>query len=223
MRYTTITLTSVTETVTGAVEFTFEPRRPLAHHAGQAGIVLVPGGGGRPFTLASDDRSGLISFATTLASGSSFKRALGGLQIGDQAHIAGPIGSAIPSDETAPVVAVCQGIGITPFLALARSRTLVDTTLLHVGTPHYFDEVAAAATVAEHLAHREDLQLAVAQLAAERPDARWSISGDGGFTASIAGQLSTLGVSSRRIHKDSFWTMKKSNATATAQLAPAAI
>ena len=65
----------------------------------------------------------------------------------------GPLPALGPAESQ---VLVVQGIGITPFQAMARSHGSVNATLLQVGTPHYFDEVAAARGNAEH--HREGLQ-----------------------------------------------------------------
>src|SRR5215472_10979520 len=93
MRVTTLTLETVTESPSGAVEFVFSPKRPLRFRAGQGGLVYVPGSGAKPFTFASADRSGFISVATTLGSGSKFKRALGDLRPGGRVFAAGAIGT----------------------------------------------------------------------------------------------------------------------------------
>lgn len=37
----------------GTAALHFRPRRPLRYHAGQPGLWLVPGGGIKPFTVAS--------------------------------------------------------------------------------------------------------------------------------------------------------------------------
>ena len=74
MRLTALTLETVTESPTDAVEFVFLPKRPLPFRPGQAGLVIVPDGGVKPFTFACDNRAGRISIATTLHSGSRFKR-----------------------------------------------------------------------------------------------------------------------------------------------------
>ena len=86
MRLTALTLESVTESATDAVEFAFLPKRPLPFRPGQAGLVIVPGGGAKPFTFACDNRAGRISIATTLHSGTRFKRALADLRAGDRVH-----------------------------------------------------------------------------------------------------------------------------------------
>jgi len=213
MRITALTLQTVAESATGAVEFTFAPTRPLRLRAGQGGLLRVPGGGVKPFTFSSDDRSGQLSVATALSSASRFKQALADLRPGDRALAAGAIGSLPALDAEGHQVLVAQGIGITPFLSMARSADRLDATLLQVGTPHFFAEVAAAASAAEHHAHREGLADAVRRAVADRPDARWSLSGRSGFVAALAAQLTEAGVPARRIHKAAFWGMRAPAAT----------
>jgi len=218
MRITALTLETVTDTATGAVELTFAPKRPLRFRAGQGGLLRVPGGGVKPFTFSGDDRSGRISIATTLASGSRYKQALADLRPGDRAFAAGAVGTLPAVDPTEPQVLVAQGIGITPFLSMARSHEDLNATLLQVGSAHFFDEVAATTTTAEHHDHREGLQEAVRHAVADRPTARWSLSGRPAFVAAVAAQLSDAGVPARRIHKDAFWGMRTPAATASSLL-----
>ena len=58
------------------------------------------------------------------------------------------------------------------------------------------------------------MSAAVAEAVSERPDARWSLSGTADFVSSVAAQLASAGVSSRRIHKDAFWGMRAASAPA---------
>jgi len=51
---------------------------------------------------------------------------------------------------------------------------------------------------------------------ADRPDARWSLSGRSGFVSALAVQLAEAGVPARRVHKDAFWGMRAPAATVTA-------
>ena len=209
------------------MEFVFVPKRPLPFRAGQAGL-LITGGGGKPFTFTSGDRSGRISIATTLHSGSRFKRALADLAPGRRVFAAGAIGTLPAADPAESQVLIAQGIGITPFLSMARSRGSLNATLLQVDTPHFFDEVAAATTSAEHHDHREGLQDAVRQAITDRPAAQWSLSGRPNFVAAVAGQLADARVPARMIHKDAFWGMRAPAAARRGELvsalsAPAAV
>src|SRR5215472_12202994 len=111
MRLTALTLESVTESATDAIEFAFLPKRPLPFRAGQAGLVIVPGGGAKPFTFASDNRTPRISIATTLHSGSKLKRALAALRPGDRLHAIGAFGILPSPDPAESQVFVAQGIG----------------------------------------------------------------------------------------------------------------
>jgi len=217
---TALTLETIAHSDTGAVEYAFTPRRPLRFRAGQGGLLRVPGGGGtKPFTFSGDDRSGRLSIATTLASGSRFKQALADLRPGDRALAAGAVGTLPAVDPTEPQVLVAQGIGITPFLSMARSHYSLNATLLQVGCAHFFDEVAASTATSEHHQHREGLQEAVRRAVADRPTARWSLSGRPGFVNALAAQLSNAGVPARRIHKDAFWGMRTRTASTSSPLA----
>jgi len=218
VRITALTLETVTHSDTGAVEYVFTARRPLRFRAGQGGLLRVPGGGTKPFTFSCDDWSGRLSVATTLASGSRFKRALADLRPGDRALAAGAVGTLPAVDPTEPQVLVAQGIGITPFLSMARSYDTLNATLLQVGSAHFFDDVAATTATAEHHEHRGGLQEAVRRAVADRPTARWSLSGRPAFVAAVAGQLSAAGVPARRIHKDAFWGMRTPTAPASSLL-----
>lgn len=129
MRVTSLTLETIAESAAGAVEFTFAPRRPIRFRAGQAGLIITARGGAKPFTFASGDRSGRISIATTLHSGSRFKRALAGLAPGGRVLAAGAIGTLPAVDPSQSQVFVAQGIGITPFLSMARSHGSLNATL----------------------------------------------------------------------------------------------
>ena len=210
MQFTELTLETVAEPATGAVEFVFLPKRPLRFRAGQAGLIIVPGGGAKLFTFSSDNRAPHISIATMLRSGSKFKRALAALSLGDRVHAIGAIGNLPSPDPAEFQVFVAQGIGITPFLSIARSHDSVNAMLLQVGTPHFFDEVAATTSAAEHYDHREGLQEAMLRMVADRPLARWFLSGRSNFVNAVATQLTKAGISNRKIHKDAFWSMTPS-------------
>ena len=106
-------------------------------------------------------------------------------------------------------VFVAQGTGITPFLTIARSHDSVNATLLQVGTPHVFEEVAATTGGnAEHHDHREGLQEAVRSAIVNRPTARRLLPGRPDFVAAAATQLADAGVPARMTRKGRFWGMR---------------
>ena len=121
------------------------------------------------------------------------------------------VGAATRSspDRAESQVFVAHGIGITPFLAIARSHGSVNATLLQVGTPHFFDEVAATTGGnAEHHEHREGLQEAVRSAIVNRPTARRLLPGRPDFVAAAATQLADAGVPARMTRKGRFWGMR---------------
>ena len=113
-------------------------------------------------------------------------------------------------------VFVTQGTGITLFLTIARSHDSVKATLLQVGTPHFFDEVAAATGGnAEHRDHRESLQEAVCRTFVNRPVARGLLPGRADFVV-VATQLAEAGVPARSIRRGRFWGMRNTASRHTA-------
>ena len=95
-------------------------------------------------------------------------------------------------------VSLAQGTGITLFLTIARSHDSVNATLLQVGTPHFFEEVAAdTGSNAEHRDHRKGLQEAVRRAFVNRPAARRLLPGRPEFVTTVATQLADAGVPAR--------------------------
>lgn len=221
MRITTLALDTVTESGTGAVEFTFTPRHLLRQRAGQAGLLLIPGGGAKPFTFSSGADAPQVSIATSLHSGSRFKTALAALRPGSQVTVAGGFGGPRPVDAAVPQVFIAQGIGITPFLSLARTHQTMNATLLQVGTAHYFADVAAAVHTAEHHTHREQLTAAIARTIATTPHAQWMISGRSGFVSATAEHLRAAGIDRRSIGRASFTGMRSTSPAAGRAFLPA--
>ncbi|MFT4306086.1 MAG: hypothetical protein QM604_04255 [Microbacterium sp.] len=216
MRYTTLTLESVAGSDTSAVEFTFQPARPIRFRPGQAGVLILRGGGAKPFTLSGDANSPRVSIATSLRSGSRFKTALAHLQPGERAHLIAPIGAAVTLAEGRHEVLVAQGIGITPFLAAARTYRAMDATLLQVGGAHLFDQTAASVRDARHVDHRDGLAEVVDETLRAHVGDHWSVSGRSDFVAGITAHLTASGVPRRQIRTHAFWTMPRPRPVAAA-------
>src|SRR5881392_451157 len=111
----------------GTSAFHFDKPAGFSHQAGQNAIfsLIDPGemdaaGPSRPFTIASAPHERELMIATRMRD-STFKRALGVLPIGAKLSIDGPAGvMVLHEDESRPAVFLAGGIGITPFLAMAR-------------------------------------------------------------------------------------------------------
>src|SRR5262245_26311703 len=99
----------------------------FAHEAGQyMQVTLIDPpendaqGPGRPFTIASAPHEPDLMIATRMRD-TAFKRVLKAAAPGLRLRIEGPNGIMLLHDETArPAVFLAGGIGITPFLSMAR-------------------------------------------------------------------------------------------------------
>ena len=101
--------------------FHFDRPAGFAHEAGQNALFTLPGGGdSRTFTIASAPHDPHLTVATRMRD-SAFKRTLKTAQPGMKIEIDGPAGlMVLHEDATRPAVFLAGGIGITPFLAMAR-------------------------------------------------------------------------------------------------------
>jgi ferredoxin-NADP reductase len=101
--------------------FCFERPADFAHAAGQNAVFTLPGvGESRTFTIASAPHEPHLMVATRMRD-SAFKRTLKSAQPGLKVDIDGPAGVMVMhEDASRPAVFLAGGIGITPFLAMAR-------------------------------------------------------------------------------------------------------
>ena len=101
--------------------FYFDKPAGFSHQAGQNALFSLPSGTeNRTFTLASAPHERELMIATRMRD-SPFKRTLAELPVGGRLKIDGPAGlMVLHEDESRPAVFLAGGIGITPFLAMAR-------------------------------------------------------------------------------------------------------
>jgi predicted ferric reductase len=107
-----LTLLTVDGIGTGVTEFRFRPARPLPFR--QAALLVVPGRGAKPFTIASAEQASTLNIATEVHPNSRFKQALADLRPGNRVLLAGAGGLLSKLDASTPHVFVAQSIGVTP-------------------------------------------------------------------------------------------------------------
>jgi len=105
----------------GTFAFHFDKPAGFSHQAGQNALLTLPDGSeGHTFTIASAPHERDLMFATRMRD-SAYKRALAAAPIGAKFKLDGPAGvMVLHEDEKRPAVFLAGGIGITPFLAMAR-------------------------------------------------------------------------------------------------------
>ncbi|MGC8529434.1 MAG: FAD-dependent oxidoreductase [Leptospirillia bacterium] len=108
---------------------TFElPSLPYSFEPGQAAVLSLSEGNapgeGRTLSFASaPSELPQVTFATRIASGSSFKEALSQALPGDEFFLSSPFGEfLLPTGEEAsfPLIFLAGGIGLTPFRSMLR-------------------------------------------------------------------------------------------------------
>lgn len=111
----------------GTMAFHFERPPGFVFQAGQNMVLTLVDpseddakGSSRPFTIASAPHEARLMIATRMRD-SAFKRVLKSAAPGLPVRIDGPNGDMVLHEDTArPAVFLAGGIGITPFLAMAR-------------------------------------------------------------------------------------------------------
>ena len=111
----------------GTVAFYFDKPAGFTHEAGQNAMFTLinpaeddASGPTRPFTIASAPHEPELMIATRMRA-SAFKRTLAAASLGTKVEMEGPAGVMVLHEDAArPAVFLAGGIGITPFLAMAR-------------------------------------------------------------------------------------------------------
>jgi len=114
-------LTRREQVAEGTFAFYFDKPAGFSHQAGQNALLTLPDGSeAHTFTIASAPHERELMFATRMRD-SAYKRALAAAPIGAKFQLDGPAGvMVLHEDEKRPAVFLAGGIGITPFLAMAR-------------------------------------------------------------------------------------------------------
>lgn len=125
----TLTLTAKHHEAGNIWSYQFEPSQPLSWVAGQFVRVELPHpspdaeGTRRHFTIAAAPHESSIRISTRVTD-STFKQTLAGLKPGDRINLIDlPAGDFTwPIADHPPLLFAAQGIGITPFYAMLKSR-----------------------------------------------------------------------------------------------------
>jgi ferredoxin-NADP reductase len=106
--------------------FIFEPEQPIKWHGGQYMHYVFPHRGEdsrgheRWFTISAPPYEKNLMITTRFAAqeGSSFKKALRAMKIGDTFQADGPKGDFVITDTSKKYILIAGGIGITPYRAI---------------------------------------------------------------------------------------------------------
>ena len=216
----------------GTLAFYFDKPAGFSHEAGQNAMfsLIDPGpmdaaGPSRPFTIASAPHERELMIATRMRD-SSFKRALAALPTGAKLDIDGPAGlMTLHEDASRPAVFLAGGIGITPFLAMARdaaARRLPHRILLIYSNRRpqdaaFLDDLKRmespkfrlVTTMTASPEWKGETRLISRELLAEHvPDLRapvYYFAGPPGMTMAVQGMLSALGVSEDDMRSEEFY------------------
>lgn len=206
-----LTLKEVRDEGENIKTFIFASKRKVRFQAGQYGIWFMPrfikGKPARLFTVAAAPGEDTVQVSTRIGP-SDFKQKLSRLKPGDTVYVDGPIGEfVLPKILPEHIVFVAGGIGITPIRSLSKhihdNALPVKTTLVHSADGYYLyqDELKGYVDTA-HFTTRENFDATLQQLATERPNAIYYLSGPPGFVEVAHNTLAAHGV--KHIRTDAF-------------------
>jgi ferredoxin-NADP reductase len=159
----------------GTYAFHFDKPAGFSHQAGQNAIfsLIDPGemdaaGPSRPFTIASAPHERELMIATRMRD-SAFKRTLGAMPIGGKLRMDGPAGvMVLHEDESRPAVFLAGGIGITPFLSMARDAAA--RLLRHQIVLFYSNRRPKDAAFLDELKHMQNRNFRLVATMTEAPE-----------------------------------------------------
>ena len=216
----------------GTFAFYFEKPADFAHEAGQNAMFTLidppqndAAGPTRPFTIASAPHEPELMIATRMRD-SAFKRTLRAAPIGTELEMEGPAGvMVLHEDASRPAVFLAGGIGITPFLAMARDvakRKLPHEIVLFYSNRRpehaaFLEELERlqgpkfrlVATMTEAPGWKGERRFISRELLAEHlPDLRapvYYFAGPPGMTMAMQGMLTELGVPEDDMRSEEFY------------------
>ena len=102
--------------------FEVELERPngFGFSAGQS-IRLFAGSQGRDYSMANGPSDGTLSFCVSMVPGGGVSSVLASAPLGTPFSFAGPHGVFVPRESSRPAVWAATGVGVAPFLSMARA------------------------------------------------------------------------------------------------------
>lgn len=198
----------------GVWSLAFDAHSPLHARAGQHGLLRLPGGGLKPFSLASAPEEPTVLIGTSLHSGSNYKKRLAALRPGDRVTLQGPIMRFTLDGAADHVVMLAQGVGITPMRSMLQHLALTGaatrTELVHVAPAGhaYRADTEAAASTASYVRHAQQFRTATTAAAHAEPDATFYVAGAPSFVSDTAKLLTAAGVHADNIRLDKYYGYK---------------
>lgn len=220
-----LTLTARKPEAKDVESFIFEPGGPLAWRAGQYLHYVLhhrptdDRGSDRWFTVSAAPSEGHVMVTTRFANdkGSSFKKELATLKVGDTIEISEVEGDFIIEDLAAEYVFIAGGIGVTPFRSIlteaAHTGVMPKVTMLYgnrdadVPFKAELDAIAAAhPTLTIHYITAPQVvdEAAIRALVPDLSVPLFCVSGPAPMVMSLAEVLKSMGVTEGRIKLDDF-------------------
>ncbi len=202
----------------GTMAFFLERPAGFEFQAGQNLTLSLGEGESRTFTIASAPHEPELMVATRMRKESSFKQRLSTLSSSDPVTIDGPNGMMVlHEDASRPAMFIAGGIGITPFLSMARDAAY--RQLPHPITLFYSNRRPQDAAFLAELQRMPKLRLVARMTDAEGfmdegffrqhlKDAAapmYYLAGPPGMTMAVQGTLASLGVPENSIRSEEFY------------------
>ncbi|MCA1807557.1 MAG: FAD-dependent oxidoreductase [Actinobacteria bacterium] len=224
------TLIQVEQLNNNTVSYWLKPTEPIDYLAGQFITVHLPHrlmderGDKRWFTLSSSPTEPLLCFTTKISQkGSSFKRQLQSLKVGDSLQAGQPMGDfVLPKSKHKPLIYIAAGIGIAPvrsILTYLEDKAEQRDVRIHYGVRHEQDmcykamlsnwSSATTVWVSQPSASwsgakgRLSIDAILKQLSpAQRSNSLFFVAGPEQFTQDCAQQLAKSGIPSHHVIGD---------------------
>ena len=222
MKFTLVDKKAITD---GVTTFIFEPPEDITWEAGQYMHYVLDHkntdnrGHERWFTISSPpfEKHPAITTRFTAEKGSSFKKALDNMKLGDQIEADGVEGDFVINDSSKQYIFIVGGIGITPFHSILRqldhNKKPINVDLMYANRDHSFPFDNEFQTIAKRnpnfrihkFADPKRIEEADIKAVAQKlDDPQYYVSGPWPMVDAFDKLLKTMGIADGKIHNDDF-------------------